>query len=83
MPFIKEVANLSENDQELVLNIEESVFKIIDHKIKYGILNYEDGKISIPSAKTIEEIQNYQNIKYEEFSKVKEEGEEFYRTYWG
>ena len=83
LPFIKEIAILSENDQELVSNIEESVSKIIDYKIKYGILNYEDGKISIPNAKTAEELQVYQNIKYEEFSKVKEEGEEFYRTYWG
>ena len=62
---------------------EESVKKIIDFKIDYGLIEYVDEKISLPNPYSNEELLEYQNAKNNSLMKTYEEAANFYHTYWG
>ena len=83
VPFINEIAKLCQNDIELVNQIEASAKKIIDFKVHHGLLNYFEGKISLPPVLPNEELVEYQNQKYDEFLEFYNQGKDFYQMYWG
>ena len=81
--FIDEVKVLYETDEEIKARVDESVKKIIDFKINYGLIDYVDEKVSLPKAFSNEELLEYQNEKNKAFVEVYEKADEFYHTYWG
>jgi len=83
MPFIEEIVKLAENDEEMLLQIEKSAKKIVDFKVKKGLLNYSEEKIQKGKGLTDEELTQYQSEKYENFLKAYNQGEDFYQMYWG
>ena len=83
MPFIEEIVKLAENDEEMLLQIEESAKKIVDFKVKKGLLNYSEEKIKKGKGLTDEELAQYQSEKYENFLKAYNQGKDFYQMYWG
>ena len=83
MPFIEEIVKLAENDEEMLLQIEKSAKKIVDFKVKKGLLNYSEEKIKKGKGLTDEELTQYQSEKYEQFLKVYNQGKDFYQMYWG
>ena len=68
---------------EIKSRVDESVKKIIDFKINYGLIDYVDEKVSLPKAFSNEELLEYQNEKNKAFVEVYEKADEFYHTYWG
>lgn len=83
MPFIEEIVKLAENDEEMLLQIEKSAKKIVDFKVKKGLLNYSEEKIKKGKGLTDEELTQYQSEKYENFLKAYNQGKDFYQMYWG
>ena len=83
LSFIDEIKVLYETDEEIKARVDESVKKIIDFKINYGLIDYVDEKVSLPKAFSNEELLEYQNEKNKAFVEVYEEAMEFYHTYWG
>lgn len=83
MPFIEEIVKLAENDEEMLLQIEKSAKKIVDFKVKKGLLNYSEEIIKKGKGLTDEELTQYQSEKYENFLKAYNQGEDFYQMYWG
>ena len=81
--FIDEIKILYETDEEIKVKIDESVKKIIDFKIDYGLIEYVDEKISLPNPYSNEELLEYQNAKNNSLMKTYEEAANFYHTYWG
>jgi beta-N-acetylhexosaminidase len=81
--FIDEIKILYETDEEIKVKVDESVKKIIDFKIDYGLIDYVDEKVSLPKAFSNEELLEYQNEKNKAFVEVYEKADEFYHTYWG
>ena len=83
VPFINEITKLAENDAEMLMKIEKSVRKIVDFKVKKGLLVYSDGKIQKTEGFSEEELAQYQSTKYEKFLKAYNQGKDFYSMYWG
>ena len=83
MPFIEEIVKLAENDEEMLLQIEKSAKKIVDFKVKKGLLNYSEEKIQKGKGLSDEELAQYQSEKYENFLKAYNQGKDFYQMYWG
>lgn len=83
MPFIEEIVKLAENDEEMLLQIEKSAKKIVDFKVKKGLLNYSEEKIKKGKGLSDEELAQYQSEKYENFLKAYNQGKDFYQMYWG
>lgn len=83
VPFINEITKLAENDAEMLMKIEKSVRKIVDFKVKKGLLVYSEGKIQKTEGFSEEELAQYQSTKYEKFLKAYNQGKDFYSMYWG
>lgn len=83
MPFIGEILKNALEDVELKNQIYDSVYKIIDFKIQYGLLDYSNGMVKKQNPLSDEEILEFQNTRYDEFIKAFNEGEAFYHNYWG
>lgn len=83
MPFVNQIAELCKNDENLCVNIKKSVKKIIDFKIKHGLLIYENGQIILPEGMSELDLKKYQLESFEQFQLTFSKGTEFYHNYWG
>ena len=83
IPFIKEIAAFCKEDEEMQNKIDQSVKKIIDFKIKHGILNYSEGIIFLPKELSESELAASKEKSYSLFSDAYNQGVKFYQTYWG
>ena len=57
--------------------------KIIDFKIKHGLLIYENGQIILPEGMSELDLKKYQLESFEQFQLAFSKGTEFYHNYWG
>ena len=82
IPFINEIADFCKNDEEILDKINQSVTKIIDFKIKHGLLEYKEGAIFLPEALSEEQLAQNKENAYENFQEAYDLGNDFYKMYW-